>query len=731
MSPRRTVIALLCFARARQQHRRDAAAKTVGACVVLTRVRDWQPARDLFESLADAGLRRCVVTDEPRAARASLASVVDDVVAAPTHADAAAAEPELWAAWNGTANFPTVAHRLIRILAYARPPYATTLYLDDDTYACPLPGDPLGKVVERLAARAPVRLAERWLAQGEATLEGRGAAAAETQRVVDAFVEAAACGGEAECADAAAGRVVFRRGAYDLQGGVVLLRRSPAAARWAAALRRAYADAWTAPRTPKKRGTDQPALDLAAARLEAAGDGVAALPTTMNFKIAPWCSRDGHDGGPRLKAAHVVLGPVRVLHHKGLEPAAAKRLCRAANARSDLRVVRDASKCGLNGRSSIAVEPLAVERRRPLPVLFSVDDDPEAGAALMAGLRRGGAGWCHVPIEAPRAWDFALVSTKDASGANATHVHRIDEPATKSPSYAIRDGLGRFTESRGSQTFAPLDGYKIACSDFHVRALRCVAAGARCHPCLGGGAGAWAVVLEEDTRFNGTAGAERLPGLLRAALDVLDKTAPGVNKVQLHGHPRTLGPDAPVASRVVEKPWRVPGYPSARYREMNVFEDSHAYAIRRDHAAEVARVADALSRGAAAGAPPTCANPWYDADPAENTCSLDPSLLYGAFGACPAKGSTCRGLALGDADSYVTVLHNEGADHRAMKRLRPGRGTPPRRFATFRELEAWVASGAAAAWRRSEAAKHLRRRADKLSYKADKELRTAATAVGG
>ena len=68
--------------------------------------------------------------------------------------------------------------------------------------------------MERLAARAPVRLAERWLAQGEATLEGRGAAAAETQRVVDAFVEAAACGGDAECADAAAGRVVFRRGAY-------------------------------------------------------------------------------------------------------------------------------------------------------------------------------------------------------------------------------------------------------------------------------------------------------------------------------------------------------------------------------------------------------------------------------------------------------------------------------------------------------------------------------------
>ena len=455
---------------------------------------------------------------------------------------------------------------------------------------------------------------------------------------------------------------------YDLQGGAVLLRRSPAAARWAAALRRAYADAWTAPRTPKKRGTDQPALDLAAARLEAADDGVAALPTTMNFKIAPWCSRDGHDGGPRLKAAHVVLGPVRVFHHKGLEPAAAKRLCRAANARSDLRVVRDASKCGrraarrspvagsrrrrgrgadrrkgrvrrgrgvdcrrgrgrgdaaaatsagpvaatpwprrglsagtgplqrrgrdadrpegrvraarrgrpsadrsrpeeaapkrrrragLNGRSSIAVEPLAVERRRPLPVLFSVDDDPEAGAALMAGLRRGGAGWCHVPIEAPRAWDFALVSTKDASGANATHVHRIDEPATKSPSYAIRDGLGRFTESRGSQTFAPLDGYKIACSDFHVRALRCIAAGGRCHPCLGGGRNAWAVVLEEDTRFNGTAGAERLPGLLRAALDVLDETAPGVNKVQLHGHPRTLGPDAPVASSVLDKAWRV------------------------------------------------------------------------------------------------------------------------------------------------------------------------------
>ena len=44
------------------------------------------------------------VTDDVAAARANLRSVVDDVVAAPSYADAAAAEPELWAAWNGTAH---------------------------------------------------------------------------------------------------------------------------------------------------------------------------------------------------------------------------------------------------------------------------------------------------------------------------------------------------------------------------------------------------------------------------------------------------------------------------------------------------------------------------------------------------------------------------------------------------------------------------------------------------
>lgn len=45
----------------------------------------------------------------------------------------------------------------------------------------------------------------------------------------------------------------------------------------------------------------------------------------------------------------------------------------------------------------------------------------------------------------------------------------------------VKDGLERFAE-HAPGAFAPLEGYKVACSDFHLRALRCVARGPACHP---------------------------------------------------------------------------------------------------------------------------------------------------------------------------------------------------------------------------------------------------------
>ena len=46
-----------------------------------------------------------------------------------------------------------------------------------------------------------------------------------------------------------------------------------------------------------------------------------------------------------------------------------------------------------------------------LPVVFSVDASPQTASGLVQGLIKSNQ-WCHVPVGARRAWDFALVDTK-------------------------------------------------------------------------------------------------------------------------------------------------------------------------------------------------------------------------------------------------------------------------------------------------------------------------------
>ena len=60
-----------------------------------------------------------------------------------------------------------------------------------------------------------------------------------------------------------------------------------------------------------------------------------------------------------------------------------------------------------------------------LPVLFSVDASPNTAAGLVQGLIKGQPGWCHVPVGARQAWDFALVDTT-LNGEDATAVYRLD-----------------------------------------------------------------------------------------------------------------------------------------------------------------------------------------------------------------------------------------------------------------------------------------------------------------
>ena len=59
-----------------------------------------------------------------------------------------------------------------------------------------------------------------------------------------------------------------------------------------------------------------------------------------------------------------------------------------------------------------------------LPVLFSVDASPQTAAGLVQGLIKGQPSWCHVPVGARQAWDFALVDT-ELGGEDATAVYRL------------------------------------------------------------------------------------------------------------------------------------------------------------------------------------------------------------------------------------------------------------------------------------------------------------------
>ena len=104
-----------------------------------------------------------------------------------------------------------------------------------------------------------------------------------------------------------------------------------------------------------------------------------------------------------------------------------------------------------------------------------------------------------------------------------------------------------------------------------------------------------------------------------------------------------------------------------------------------------------------------CRNPWYDADVEANTCSLDPSLLYGAFQACTLPGTNCAGLALGTKSSHNLVVHGAGGHQAARLSIRTQHAPAPlKRFGSVGELRKWAAAGGAAAWRRAERLQHAR-----------------------
>ena len=108
----------------------------------------------------------------------------------------------------------------------------------------------------------------------------------------------------------------------------------------------------------RKRNTDQPALDLGAARLLVEGGvEIDALPTTYNFKVAP-CDPHHDMRRQALGAAHLVRGPVRLIHHKNLKHP--HTLCKLVNAAaSATRVIEGATACAMHDVNQIRVREIS------------------------------------------------------------------------------------------------------------------------------------------------------------------------------------------------------------------------------------------------------------------------------------------------------------------------------------------------------------------------------------
>ena len=124
-------------------------------------------------------------------------------------------------------------------------------------------------------------------------------------------------------------------------------------------------DVW---RRQRKERTDQPPSNFpnvdvhgilfgAARLLVESGVEVDALPTTYNFKIAP-CDPHHNMRRQALGAAHLVRGPVRLIHHKNLKHP--HTLCKLVNAAaSATRVIEGATACARRDPNEIRVHEIS------------------------------------------------------------------------------------------------------------------------------------------------------------------------------------------------------------------------------------------------------------------------------------------------------------------------------------------------------------------------------------
>ena len=105
-----------------------------------------------------------------------------------------------------------------------------------------------------------------------------------------------------------------------------------------------------------------------------------------------------------------------------------------------------------------------------LPVVFSVDASPNTAAGLVQGLIKANQ-WCHVPVGARQAWDFALVDT-ELNGEAATAVYRLDGAPAWDVVYAPKNDSACHRYAQG------------ACLANYYRTVLCGNQISRCVPLL-------------------------------------------------------------------------------------------------------------------------------------------------------------------------------------------------------------------------------------------------------
>jgi hypothetical protein len=248
--------------------------------------------------------------------------------------------------------------------------------------------------------------------------------------------------------------------------------------------------------------------------------------------------------------------------------------------------------------------------------IFTSPSTAARGAQLNGWLDQGGDAWCHIRLPTAHAADFDVTWDDDREGVDAPV--RIRDKKTSELLFVVNKPWGRILLRDSSSGLGA--AHKVACSAFHLRAIRCLAE--RCHPCVA--RSRWAAIFEDDVEFvpgrsPGTAAA--FPHLLQRA--ALEAEQHGVNKVHLAVQRITRGARADWRPGA-KADWR-PGAKASFCAQLAAlapallmwctakFSDSHAYLLSHAHAARIVGAWKSLLEFDGQGkkhAAVRCVDPW-------------------------------------------------------------------------------------------------------------------------